>query len=539
MKRIVVVILVLAVLIYVLENTTLAGITNYKPTLTADKINNEYVLSWPRLYYPAYYEVEVLNKPTDDSDTSTSTLQTIVKYRTLKNQITIDRNFPFRTYWRVSAQGLFKRPLGQYSESLDLPSIMGITAQDFNNLKPIATSYYGVDKPASKYPMLTWSVVPGAVSYEIELLSNTPENPNSITPSKYRIHSSREIFTNGYNADFSKYKKPIAFWRVRALDYDGNPIGVYSDAVEIHIDHNLYEPLKPLNNNDLNKDGMPAPLYPAYSWIPIIGAVSYEVELTNAPPENPNSVTPSQYRIWSKEVIGSFDCYDEQPRITPGIYYWRVRGLDKYGQPVGVYSDASKFVVDLSRGNYAATFGDSITHGGGAISYSPADWEYSFQTYLHFTAVNLGKSGDTSEAMVERFDQDVLPFKPKYLLIFGGTNSLRGGTPAIQVIKDLSTIRDKCILHGIRPIFLTLPPINPAAIARAFNEETVLNWREQFDIVNNFIRQQRYYIDLDPYFCDTSRELPDHYAIDGLHPDIEGKKLIAQIINANWTRVTR
>lgn len=539
MKRLLFIVLVLAGLLYALENTTIAGLSQYKPTLTASLENNEYMLSWDKIPYLAYYEVEVLNKPSNNDSFSAPATQSIVKYRTWQNKITIDNNFPFNTYWRVSARGLFQRPLGYYSDSINLSQIMGITAQDFHNIKPVVTSQYPADHPAPVKPMLLWSVVPGAVFYEIEILNSPPEEPNTITPSRHRIHSSREVFTNGYNADFTNYNSPLAYWRVRALDYDGNPLGVYSDASEININNSLNPPLKPIINTTFNKSGMPTPLYPAYSWIPIVGTVSYEIELTNAPPENPNSTSPSQYRIWSKEVIGSFDCYDEQPRIVPGTYYWRVRGLDMFGKPVGVYSDADQFTVDLSKGNYAATFGDSITHGGGAISYSPADWEYDYQTYLHFTAVNLGKSGDTSETMVDRFDKDVLPYHPRFLLILGGTNSLRGGTTSAQVIRDLATIRDKCIVNGIRPIFLTLPPINSAAIDRAFNEGTIPNWREQFDLVNNFIRQQRYYIELDPYFCDSNRELPDHYAIDGLHPDIEGKKLMAQIINANWSRVTR
>ncbi len=539
MKRAVILILVMTIFIYILENSSVVGFGGFKPILSAGYKSNEYFLSWTKLPYPAYYEVEVLNNPPDNNNQPSPPSQRIVKYRTWRNNIPVDQNFPFRTYWRVSAQGIFRHPLGNYSNTIDMTQIMGITADDFYNIKPKATSEYLQDHPAGPMPMLTWTVVPGAVSYEFELLSRLPENPNGTEPSAYQVFITKEVFTNGYNMDFSQYGGSLYYWRVRALDYDGNPLGVFSDAAPIYIDYSLENLLRPLANVAFNVNGMPTPLYPVYSWIPIVGATSYEVEVTNAKPENSDGVEPSQYRIWSKEVVNTTDCYDDQPRLSPGTYFWRVRGLDKYGKPVGVYSVAEKFVVDLSKGSYSATFGDSITHGGGAISYSPADWQYDFQTYLNFPTVNLGKSGDTSETMVERFDRDVLPFRPKYLIILGGTNSLRGGTPANQVIKDLITIRDKCILYGIRPIFMTLPPINPTAIDRAFAEETTPNWREQFDIVNNFIRQQQYFIDLDPYFCDTNRELPDYYAIDGLHPDIEGKKLMAQIINAHWARVTR
>ncbi|MEN6413246.1 MAG: GDSL-type esterase/lipase family protein [Veillonellales bacterium] len=539
MKRIFIVIILLTSILYIAENSTITGFSKFKPSLTAEENTNEYSLLWTKVPYLAYYEVEVLNRPPDTDKQAALPSQRITKYRTWNNTITVDRDFPFQTYWRVSAQGVFRHPLGRYSDSINLAQVMGITTEDFANVKPQPTSLYPVNAPAGNTPTLTWTVVPGAIYYEFEFLSAPPENPNGIEPSRFQIFSSREVFANGYNVDLSGYPDKKLYWRVRALDYDGNPRGVFSDAVELNIDHSLHQPLKPLINTTFNVEDMATPLYPVYSWIPLKGAVSYEVEITDAPPENPNGTTPSQYRIWRQEVVTGADCYDEQPRNIPGIYYWRVRGLNIDGDPVGVYSDAEQFVVDLAKGNYSATFGDSITHGGGAVSYSPSDWEYDYQTYLKFPTINLGKSGDTSESMVERFDQDVLPYHPKYLIILGGTNSLRGGTPATQVIKDLSTIRDKCLFNGIRPIFLTLPPINPSAINRAFSEETTLNWREQFDAVNVFIRQQRYYIDLDPYFCDADRELPDHYAIDGLHPDLEGKKLMAQIINVNWARVTR
>ena len=279
-------------------------------------------------------------------------------------------------------------------------------------------------------------------------------------------------------------------------------------------------------------------MYPVYTWIPLLETMSYEVELTRVMPENPGSTEPSIHRIWSSHATG-FSCYDEFPRIQPGRYYYRVRGLNDDGTPLGVWSDADTFTVDLEHGAFAATFGDSVTHGGGAISYSPSDWEYDYQTYLKFPTYNLGRSGDTSETSTERFEQDVSPFHPRFLIIMTGINSLRGGAEADSVIRDLQSIREQCLAMNIRPIFLTLPPVNPNAILRSFNEETAPNWRQELLLVNAFIRQQPYYIDLYPHFIDAAGELPDYLAIDGLHYDITGKKLMAEIINSEWNRVSR
>jgi len=536
LKRILLFLTLITTLLYFIENNERIGFSNYKPLLDITHISNEYVLTWSKIPYFAYYEVEILNRNPNTPPSSIPAYR-IAKYRTFDNTINFDQNFPENTYLRVSAHSLFHKPIGFYSDSIPISDLK--SADDVKILKPVSIINYPVATPAPSIPLLMWTVIPGSVYYEIEFLSAPPENPNDIQPSRYQIFSSREVFTNGYHINLSSYSTNHLYWRVRALNFNGEPIGVFSDANEIFINHKLPQILKPISNAGYKEANMPMPLYPVYSWIPIIEAITYEVELTTAPPENPNGTMPSKYRTRHHLVQGGTDYYDEEPLITPGTYYWRVRGLDANGKPVGVYSDAEPFTVDLTLGNYAATFGDSITHGGGAISYSPADLEYSFQTYLSFPTINIGKSGDTSEAMVNRFDKDVLPYHPKFLIIMGGSNSLRGGIPATQVIKELSTIRDKCLVHGIRPIFLTLPPINPEAINQAFSEETIPDWQKEFTTVNNFIRKQRYYIDLEPYFMNENRALPLHYATDGLHLDIEGKKLMALIINSNWDRVTQ
>lgn len=525
--------------LYFVEADENIGFSKYKPILDVRYVNSEYILTWPKLPYFAYYEVEVLNQNPGDGTNASGDLPAyrIVKYRTFENTIKIDQQFPKSAYLRVSAHSLFHNPIGFYSNSVPITELS--SGNEETRSKPVAITIFPQNSPAPNIPMLIWKPLAGAVYYEIEFLSKPPENPNGIKPSRYQVYSSREVFTNGYSIDLSNYPSNQIYWRVRALNYHGEPIGVYSDAAPLFIDHTLSPPLKPLSNTGYKAANVPMPLYPVYSWIPITKAVTYEVELTSSPPENPNGIKPSRYQIRRKIVQTGTDYYDEEALMTPGTYYWRVRGLDELGKPVGVYSDAEQFVVDPTIGKYAITFGDSITHGGGAVSYSPADVEYSFQTYLSFSTINVGKSGDTTESMLARFDRDVVPYHAKFVIIMGGSNSLRGGARATQVIKELTAIRDKCLANGSRPIFLTLPPINPAAINEAFSESTVSDWQKEFFAVNLFIRQQRYYIDLEPYFTDTNHELPTYYATDGLHLDIEGKKLMASIINANWVRVTK
>ena len=237
---------------------------------------------------------------------------------------------------------------------------------------------------------------------------------------------------------------------------------------------------------------------------------------------------------WRKAVDSSFACYDEYARPYAGDYYWRVRALDEKGETLGVYSDTDHFTVDASiQRCLVATFGDSITHGGGAVSFSPASLQYSYQSYITVPVVNLGRSGDTSATTLERFERDVLPIHPLNLIIMTGSNSLRdSGFTAESIISDLEKIRDKCEANGIRPIFLTLPPINPENILRAFRIPTDPNWHQKMSDVNAFVRKQRYYIDIENYFYDSTHTMMDpRWANDGLHPDIEGKMLIGEAIS--------
>lgn len=538
MKRALMAVIAVTALWYLLEVSDATGLKYTSPHLDVLQQGEERVLTWSGLRWPVYYRVEALDNPPDQDQYGAAPV--LEKHYTAGNSWTLDNDYPYPTYWRVAALSFLGRPLGYYSNTVFIPDQQGDEQPDLP-AQPLALTHYPASQPASLRPLLLWTKVPGAVWYDVEIWSAPPPNGDSGTQSPQpgaQQLSSQQVYVHGCLPDLSSLAGRRVYWRVQALDYDGNPLGLPSELEELYVGTAAPAQVKPQPDVAFNRDGLPTPVYPVYQWIPLEEAAKYEVEITDRPPENPNGTAPSRYRIAVMEATGP-NHYDESPRSAEGTYYWRVRGLDEQGRPVGVFSDAQPFVVDHRQGAYAAAFGDSITHGGGGISYSPSDWEYDYETYLKFPCLNLGKSGDTSETMLARFDADVLPYHPRYLLILGGTNSLRGGAASEEVIVELAAIRDKCLANGIRPIFLTLPPINPDNIMRAFAEETVPDWRNRFAVVNAFIRQQAYVVDIAPYLTGADGLLPTRYAVDGLHEDVEGKEIMAQVINANWARVTR
>jgi len=291
----------------------------------------------------------------------------------------------------------------------------------------------------------------------------------------------------------------------------------------------------PLINNFDFMDWLPQPIYHVFDWIPIHDAAKYEVEMLIHPPTTENDTSPSQDSVWRMTSEDVASLYDEYGRPYAGAYWWRVRALDDNNQTIGTWSNSEKFIVeDYTGGVDVAILGDSISHGGGAVSYSPRALQYSYETYIDFPVVNLSKSGDTARTTLERFEHDVLPLKPKNLIISTGANCLRDASISAQdVIADLSGISKLCMQNDIRPVFLTLMPVNPESLMRAFKTPTDPDWHDKLVKINDYIKRQEFFIDIEPYFYDGEGTMNPALSVDGIHPDLRGKMLIGELISKN------
>ena len=521
-------IIFLAVLgcIFSIERMDLLNLRQIDVTAQVQETDGNATLLWERLPYPCYYRVDTYLK-------TTGTVSDESIYEHVKTEFTTSPSCPISSapipfYYRITAYGMFGA-VTALSSPIPTPYFMAKS--------PISIYHYTKEHPASLKPFLVWHSIPNAVLYEVEILSAPPskESGTELSPTNH-LMSTRNIFTNGWQADlraYSSYEK--LYWRVRALGLEHEPIGEFSIAEPLYLDKSAEFPNRPIPNTYDQVMNFHQPIYPVYQWIPLNGVTHYEVELLTDPPAQEHGILPDPNRAWAQMITATNAIYDEYARPYAGKYYWRVRGLDTQGNTVGTWSDLASFTVDAPPKNrlYAAALGDSITHGGGAISSSPAFLEYSYTTYLPFTCLNLGRSGDTAHTTLERFEQDVLPLHPENLLILTGSNSLRAtGITAQDIIDDLDELQKKCLAHDIRPIFLTLLPLNPERISLAFHSETDLSWKWKLTAVNMWIRSQDFCIDIEPYFYDVQKQILDpRLSTDGLHPDIDGKRMMAEIIN--------
>ena len=263
-------------------------------------------------------------------------------------------------------------------------------------------------------------------------------------------------------------------------------------------------------------------LYPTYSWEPVPRTEFYLVQVVKVGAAREEIV---------RELLNTeaFDrVTDWTPFVEAGEYYWQVRVVDKNKKPLSDWSDKKFFTVTAPV--KFAVLGDSISHGGAA--YIPAgQLSCQWETYSSVPIKNLARSGDTTQQMLDRFDNDVLSFQPQILIIMAGVNDIRIGSSANDVIKNLEILRDKCLAKNITPVFCTITSMNPEIIHRRGIELTDGDWRLEREKVNLWIMSTPYFIDIAGALTDDKGYLRAELTPDGLHPALRGKKIIGESIS--------
>lgn len=199
---------------------------------------------------------------------------------------------------------------------------------------------------------LSWDMDGDAVCYALEVTTEDGEV----------LYADDSVWQNEviFPADIPSEAEEKIFWRVRPFDLYGGPLHGWTEREPFEAVGSFLEREAPLLRPDNHEDRRMKLLYPVYSYVGLPGAKSYEVEVTDSEPENPDGTEPSMYRVWAKasEIM---ELYDDFPRT--GVYWWRVRCLDEDGNALGVWSEARRMEMPVD-GWETGLFGDSISHGG-------------------------------------------------------------------------------------------------------------------------------------------------------------------------------
>ena len=364
---------------------------------------------------------------------------------------------------------------------------------------------------------ISWETIPGAVSYRLVITDGDSTSKDA------EVKHFNLIPNNGYELDTANmFKAKDYYWRVCPLDYDGNVMGAYSDPKPLVGEE--VNPKAPLATAEFEKMAY-MPLYPVFSWIPVDGSGGYEIRVSRE-----NKFSPGRYEVVRVMTTKNNVYYEEGGYTWPGHYMWQVRSQNKAGEPNTEWSEPKYF--DVESHVRVAAMGDSITHGGGVCNVPPGYAMYSWEYYCQVPVKNLGRSGDSVQDMAQRFDQDVMAFTPGMLIIMGGVNNFRAGEDGWDTIAAMEQILAECQFHNVIPVFVTATPINPGLMSKVPTiEPAAWNWKEQQQLLNQWIKNQPYHVDVTPALTDANGQLKAELTTDGLHPDHLGKKIIGETIS--------
>jgi lysophospholipase L1-like esterase len=152
-----------------------------------------------------------------------------------------------------------------------------------------------------------------------------------------------------------------------------------------------------------------------------------------------------------------------------------------------------------------------------------------------------GISGQTTPQMLLRFYDDVLALKPDVMVLKAGINDIAQNTGPYDQQKTLNNIKAivqlaranhiKVVLCSVLPanIFGWRPELQPADLVIALNKEI-----KKFAEENKF-----YYLDLYSAVVDDKKGMKIEYSEDGVHPTVEGYKVLEPLVEAAIKQVKR
>lgn len=180
----------------------------------------------------------------------------------------------------------------------------------------------------------------------------------------------------------------------------------------------------------------------------------------------------------------------------------------------------------------AVFMGNSITDG-----WPVADPDF----FSRNGYVGRGISGQVSAQMLMRFRQDVIDLKPQAVVILAGTNDIAYNDYAVTLEQTFDNVVSMVQLAQANQIQVVLcstlpayqfswrPELRPAEAIKELNRK----FKEYADA------QGILFVDYHSAMKDERDGLPLKYASDGVHPTLEGYKVMEELVQEALKKVIR
>lgn len=187
----------------------------------------------------------------------------------------------------------------------------------------------------------------------------------------------------------------------------------------------------------------------------------------------------------------------------------------------GRYAEANKSVETPTR---VVFMGNSITDGW---------WNTDSLFFQNNRYIGRGIGGQTTAQMLVRFRADVIDLQPKVVVILAGTNDIAQNNGYIAPENILGNIISMAELAKANNIDVVLCSILPAY---EYGWRKGLEPADKIIALNKMIkeyadRHNLTYVDYHSALKDARNGLPEKYSKDGVHPTMEGYKIMERLIS--------
>lgn len=187
----------------------------------------------------------------------------------------------------------------------------------------------------------------------------------------------------------------------------------------------------------------------------------------------------------------------------------------------GRYAEANKSVETPTR---VVFMGNSITDGW---------WNTDSLFFQNNRYIGRGIGGQTTAQMLVRFRADVIDLQPKAVVILAGTNDIAQNNGYIAPENILGNIISMAELAKANNIDVVLCSILPAY---EYGWRKGLEPADKIIALNKMIkeyagRHNLTYVDYHSALKDERNGLPEKYSKDGVHPTMDGYKIMERLIS--------
>lgn len=145
--------------------------------------------------------------------------------------------------------------------------------------------------------------------------------------------------------------------------------------------------------------------------------------------------------------------------------------------------------------------------------------------------INSGISGQTTDQMLERFDGSVLYYRPKIVVLEGGTNDLtrvQTWKSSESTIANITEMARRAKAAGARVFISSILPCNASFTGDVSPQELVMATNKAY---RELAEAQGYgYIDFYTPLANEDGTFKDGYHSDGVHPDGNGYDVMEEVL---------